>query len=60
VTARIVRVQNGEVIDVARLDGHKRQSFELQDELAAQLRKHLVDVVDRERPSTLATKGNSP
>jgi TolB-like protein len=59
VTARFVRVQTGEVIEVARIDGHKRQTLALQDELATQLSKHLNDVVDRERPLAM-DKGKSP
>ncbi len=55
VTARFVRVETGEIIDVAKIDGHALNILHLQDELAKQLEAHVVQIVDREKSSVKGT-----
>ncbi len=57
VTARFVRVETGEIIDTLRHDGRARDALGLQDEIAKQLRAHVLLVLDRERPTA---KGTAP
>ncbi|MBI1944757.1 MAG: CHAT domain-containing protein [Deltaproteobacteria bacterium] len=49
-TARFVDVETGEVLVAAKSDGKKSEVFELQDRLAAEVRRALGDVRSRMRP----------
>ena len=48
-TARFVRVETGEIVGVAKIDGHAPNILKLQDELAAKLEDRVVQIVDQER-----------
>jgi serine/threonine-protein kinase len=57
ITARYVRVQTGEVLDTVRVDGRAKDQFRLQDEMAKQLRGHLLALLDKERPPNGEARG---
>ncbi|MEO6953518.1 MAG: serine/threonine-protein kinase [Polyangia bacterium] len=48
-TARFVRVETGEIIGVAKIDGRAPNILKLQDELAAKLEDHVIQIVDQEK-----------